>query len=159
MAKKKGISPEEFIARLKKVVPQLAALSTEAPVVKGQVILDQLVSRIFKDNKSTNGQPLPRYAEGPYKSRKAGRLLSGEAGVWDLQNTQELLFAMNWGQQGISLILGITNPNRADVSRYLEEKAGRPIFTPSDNEQDVAVDEMVSYVRDRSKEILDQTLK
>lgn len=148
------MTPEQFIAKLSGLAPEFAELAKQAPVVKGQVILDLILDRVFAKNNATDGKKIGRYKKGPYKAMKAKRSLSGKADYVDLQNTQELLFSFNWGTQQGKLTLGITNSNRAKVSEYLEQKYGRAIFTPSAKEVEVAVDEMTAYVRERLKQYM-----
>lgn len=189
MAAKSGISVEEFIRRMREAAPKLAALAQQAPVVKGQSILGQLTHRIFNEGKDSNENQIGKYDDKRKQSflteknfdsftkkqqKKIQKLVENEQELTykelrtlrglqtnyvDLQFTGELFQSMNWTAGGNTLTLGITNPERARVSEYLETKYSKKIFTPSKNETELAVNEMVSYIREKTAEIFAEVVR
>lgn len=140
-----GSRIDEIILVLEKEVPNAeeAALNT---------LLGAYAYRIFNQGKATDGSKIGDYKEGRYKNnvRKDGGY---QVGYVDLQLTGGLFFSIVIGDNGPRKVLGYNNIDAAKIAGYNEERYSKNIFLPSQEEQDIARNAFLDYLREKIQQL------
>lgn len=136
---------DQYSESLKQFEEEIRTLVHDAPFVKSQEILGSLLGRIFNRGEDSNGEAIASYTNMRYKALRQRRGL--QINYVDLQFTGELFRSINTGTSGDSAVIGYTNAERARVANHLEERYGKPIFAPSEVEQEEAKELMIDYVK------------
>jgi hypothetical protein len=136
---------DEIILVLEKEIPNAeeAALNT---------LLGVYSYRIFNKGNSTDGSKIGDYKEGGYKNktRKDGGY---QVGYVDLQLTGGLFFSIVIGESGQRKVLGYNNIEAAKIAGYNEERYKKDIFKPSIEEQAIARNAFLDYLREKIQEL------
>jgi hypothetical protein len=126
----------EISKNIEASLPEISILVANAEVVANTDALGNILDRIFTLNKNTAGQPIGKYKQGPYKRKRKEKGL--QTTQIDFQFTGDLFNSVKVGVLNGKPAVGITSPNRAEVSRNLDKKFGT-VFQASVSERDEAL--------------------
>lgn len=144
------MSPEEYEKGLERLKDELAQIIIDAPVVQSQDLVGKVAYRIFTQGKASDGSDIGRYKPGRYiaKRNDAGRRIDKV----DLSFKQDLEKSIVSGIIDDGAGYGYNNQKEANIGNYQEERYGKPIFTPSVQEQEEAKELMIQYIIERLRE-------
>lgn len=145
----------EYSKRLDLLKENIARIIQQAPYLKAQDLLGLMLYRIFNEGRDSQGAPIGAYKGGKGATYKALRNRKGlRIDTVDLQFTGELFRSIQNGIEGEFGVVGFTNKDRTKVADYLEEKYKKPIFAPTEKEQEQAKTLMLDFVRNEIAESL-----
>lgn len=168
-----------FQAGLQRLKLDLAQIANDAPFVQSQEILGLSLDRIFGKGKSSDGSQIGTYedtkkqtfltknAKSSFNQKQLAKLKkTGEELTYkelrklrnlqveyvDLQFTGALFENISSGKTEDGAVIGHRNVEKAKIAGYLTKKYGKPIFPPSEEEQQQAKELMRDYVIQKMKE-------
>lgn len=133
-------------------MPEIEALARKANEVGLNDLLGEFIYRITNEGKDTAGTQIGTYTNERYieMREEAG----AEVGYVNLQFSGALMRSIDIGTTGDSTAIGITNPERARISEYLEAYYKKPIFVPGTKEREMAIQTAQDYLTDGLVQII-----
>lgn len=141
---------EEFNRRFELLELELVRIIKDAPLVKSQDLLGLLLQRIFVNGIDSGGAVIGQYKGGRYKAIRNAKGLRIDR--VDLEFTGELFRSINTGTNEEGAIIGFTNADRAKIADYLEERYGKAIFAPTEQEQADTRELMETFIIEELRE-------
>lgn len=148
------MSPEEYEKGLERLKDELALIIIDAPIVQSQDLVGKVAYRIFTLGKASDGTDIGRYKPGRYiaKRNEAGRRIDKV----DLSFKQDLEKSIVSGIVDDGAAYGYNNQKEANIGNYQEERYNKPIFSPSEQEQEETKQLMVDYIIERLQKSVQQ---
>lgn len=149
MAKRQTI--DELTKKIEKSLPEISKIAADAEVVGNKQAEGLILDRIFTLGKKADGSPIGDYKPGYYVTKRKNSGL--QTSFIDAQFTGRLFNSITTGILNGRPAVGITDPDRAEVSQHLDEKFG-VIFQASISERDEAIVAARDYAFNKIKEEL-----
>lgn len=146
-----GQKIEQLVKKIQASLPEISKVAAEAEIVANKQVEGLILDRIFTLGKKADGTPIGAYKNEQYKKKRIEEGL--QTSYIDAQFTGRLFNSITTGNLNGKPAVGITDPNRAEVSQHLDEKYG-VIFTASVSERAEAINVARDYAFKRIREIV-----
>lgn len=147
---------DEIIKVLEKEIPNASEIAINT-------MLGAYSYRIFNIGNATDGKKIGNYKLGPYKrlrekgGMRNGRKLPGgrQTGYVDLDFTSALRFSIVVGEVGEQKVMGFNSLDQAKIAGFQKERYKKDIFTPSEEEIEIAKEAFMDYLKEKIQLIFD----
>lgn len=147
----KGQTINELVRKIKASLPELSKISADAELVGNKHVEGLILDRIFTLGKKADGSPIGAYKSKQYIKKRIDEGL--QTSYVDAQFSGQLFRSITTGTLNGKPAVGITDPDRVEVSQYLDERYGI-IFTASTSERAEAINVAREYSFNKIKEII-----
>lgn len=136
------------------LIEELQDLLAKAPYVQGQVVLGNILGRIFNEGEDTSGGNIGYYKGSDSKSKGAYKAKRNAAGLRidkvDFQFKGDLFRAIDIGKTEDGAAIGFTNKKAGELADILEKNYNKvdKIFVASDTEKKESAELMGDYLKE-----------